>query len=114
MAARGEKTCSKSQAQKIIIRRRLPGTNLLQPTTPPLPRPGELLSYTMNEKIPLLHENSQIVIGEQTFLIEKKEVIFEVYDEKKDFYKCILNVKLATRSFDGTLAEKDEFFLLID
>ncbi len=62
----------------------------------------------------LFQNQSQIVIGEKTFLVESKEVIFEVYDEKEDFYKCILKIKLATRSFDGILAEKDEFFLVLE
>lgn len=62
----------------------------------------------------LFEKQSQIVIGERTFLVENKEVVFEVYDEKRDFYKCILKIQLATKSFDGTLAEKDEFFLVLE
>jgi hypothetical protein len=61
-----------------------------------------------------VEEKSQIVIGNQTLLIENKQILFEVYDPKTDFYKCIMQVKLATKSFDGTLAEKDEFFVVIE
>jgi len=62
----------------------------------------------------LFQNQSQIVIGEKTFIVENKEIIFEVYDEKADFYKCVLKVKLATKSFDGILAEKDEFYLVLE
>lgn len=62
----------------------------------------------------LFDTKSQIVIGNSTVIVENKEVVFEIYDEKTDFYKCILKIKLATLSFDRTLAEKDEFYLVLE
>lgn len=108
MAPRGEKACCFAQNQKITFRRSLPG-NILNNHPSSTTLPGSSFSFTMQ-----IHDNSQVIIGDHTFLVESKEVMFEIYDAQKDFYKCILKIQMATRSFDGTLAEKDEFFLMIE
>ncbi|RJQ18212.1 hypothetical protein C4573_00635 [Candidatus Woesearchaeota archaeon] len=62
----------------------------------------------------MLEEQSQIVIGNNTFVLENKQILFEVHDPDTDFYKCLVKVTVAAKSFDGIIAEKEEFFLMIE